>query len=148
MKRTLLAIAMLALALPVVAGEEWNCDKGTQECLDGMVGYFKNKGYIGVELDHETMAVKEVVAGTPAAKVGVKVGDIWIGVDGNKVSEMTKEDHHALSAKLTPGSTLWFTVERKGKVKEFKVTLAEMPAEQIAKYLGEHMMEHAQVASN
>ena len=148
MKRTLLAFVMLALALPVVAGEEMNCDKGTQDCLDGMVGYFKNKGYIGVELDHETMAVKSVTPGTPAADSGVKVGDIWIGVDGNKVAKMTKEDHHALSAKMTPGSTHKFSVERNGKVKQFKVTLIEMPAEQIAKYVGDHMMHHAEVASN
>jgi C-terminal processing protease CtpA/Prc len=155
MKRILLMVAVLAMALPAVAGgDEYGCKAGTQECLDKMVAHLQKAGYAGLDMepDHDTgnMMVTEVVPGSPAARAGVKAGDLINSVDGMKMAEMGEEGHHALEAKMTVGSTHEFTVLRNGKEKSFKVTLEKMPQEMIAKHLGKHMIEHATVemASN
>ena len=43
-----------------------------------------------------------------------------------------------------PGATVTCTIKRNGVDKRFKIKLVPMPADLLAKYIGEHMMEHSQ----
>ncbi len=152
MKRTLIALALLALIMPAYGDEEWKCDKSTQDCLDGMVTYLANHGYAGIELEPaETgMRVKEVAQNSPAAEVGMKVGDILVTVDGKNLAEMSEEGHHAMAATFTPASTHKVKIDRDGESKWLTVTLVEMPDDVLARNLGKHMLTHAtaDLASN
>jgi C-terminal processing protease CtpA/Prc len=155
MKRILIVLAVVAgLAGLVHAGEgHHRCTAGTQECLDKMVAHLQKSGYGGLEIRPDEageFSVTEVHPGSPGARIGVKVGDVLLSVNGEAVAEMGPEDHEAMQAELTPGSTHHFTVLRKGKKKSFSITLEKMPPEMIARYVGEHMMQHTdtEIASN
>jgi C-terminal processing protease CtpA/Prc len=157
MKRILLVLTVLALAMPALAGGgegNYGCNADTQECLDKMVAHLQKSGYGGLEMhpDEATGELKVTVVypDSPASRIGVKVGDILQSVAGKTMAEMTPEEHQALEASLLPGSTHDFTVLRRGKERSFSLTLEKMPAEMIEKYVGKHMMHHTnvEVASN
>ena len=44
---------VLALALPVMAGEKGKCTMDTQTCLDKYAAKLKHKGWVGIELDKD-----------------------------------------------------------------------------------------------
>jgi S1-C subfamily serine protease len=69
-----------------------------------------------------------VVPGSPAAKAGLKQGDVITAVNGTTI---TSEDQFVqVLSKYAPGDTVTFTVKVPGSsgTKQFKVTLANRPA--------------------
>ncbi len=44
-----------------------------------------------------------------------------------------------------PGQEITYTITRDGSNREVNLTLAPMPADVLAKWIGQHMMDHAQV---
>jgi S1-C subfamily serine protease len=85
----------------------------------------KPTGYIGIKVDQqEHKVIEDVVAGGPADKAGLKKGDVIVKING-----MERSDE--LAVKLIkngkPGDTVTLTIQRDGKEKEIKVSLAEPP---------------------
>ena len=155
-KTVLLTCLALALVLPAVAGEESKkCSYTAQECLDQMTARFKNTGWIGVELDVSEdspgWVVRNVVPGSPAAKAGLQADDVLWSFEGTVLS---KENEQALmqarKEKMRVGSTVSYMVKRGGKQIPVKITLEAWPADLVARYVGEHMLQHAatEVASS
>ncbi len=73
--------------------------------------------------------ISSVMENEPAAKAGIKAGDVIIAVDGKDV-----EDSAALLRAIAgqkPGATTTVTVWRDGKKKNLKVTLGERNASQL-----------------
>ena len=144
-----LSLALL-MPLPVFAGGHCKgkdckkCEKPVQDCLNSMVTELKSTGFIGVEIDTDketgTYKVKKVIEGTPAEKAGIQHGDVLFAIDG---IQFTKKNHEAISKVKKPGKQVTCTIKRNGAKREIKMTLVPMPADLMAKYIGEHMMEHA-----
>jgi C-terminal processing protease CtpA/Prc len=137
----------LALTVPAFAGDGHGCTAGTQACLDQMAAKMAKKGYMGLEFDKAAdgqYAVKKVVDGTPAATAGFKPGDVVLVVNGAKWSDeaaMKKVD-------WSVGSKMAVMVRRGDEKLTMNITLARMPEEVIARYVGSHMMEsHVAVAT-
>lgn len=153
-KTNILWIGLLALALafPAFAGDEKagtkKCPATAQECLDQMAMRFKNTGWIGVELDvaedKPGYVVRNVVPGSPAAKAALQAGDVLWTLEGTLLSY---ENEPALKKlrqeKMRVGSTVTYGVKRGGAEIPVKITLEAWPADLVAKYIGEHMLEHA-----
>jgi serine protease Do len=76
------------------------------------------------------VAVTEVTEGSPAAKAGLKSGDVVVEVDGRKVE--TARDLLLLVGALTPGTKVNVKVARDGDEKALVVELAERPAKDLA----------------
>jgi serine protease Do len=87
---------------------------GYQEISGQFAEYFKVKGEQG-------LLVVSVTPDGPAAKAGVKVGDIVVRV-GNKDVASGGALQHAL-AEATPGEELSLTVQRDGRPTELKVVV-------------------------
>ena len=69
--------------------------------------------------------IGDVTKDSPAAKSGLKTGDIILDVDGQKI-----EDSRALQLKIgdmSPNTTVKLTVFRNGATQEIPVKLGEMP---------------------
>ncbi len=147
MKRIILAVFSLTLLLArpgFAGGDHEKCTMHVKNCLNTMVMKLKKAGFIGVELDQckktGALTVTNVIEGSPAEKAGIQVGDELYALNGVRFN---KENHDAISKVKLPGKKVTCTVKRNGANKKFKLTLVPMPADLMAKYIGEHMMEHA-----
>jgi S1-C subfamily serine protease len=151
MKRRLLTplAVVLAMALvPALAGEYGKkCTASTQECLDKMAGKLKSTGWIGVELDKEKVPgqylVTRIFPGSPAEASGIQEGDVLYALNGIVISDENKEALHKAKKDWAPGQKVTYTIKRGGQEKQVALALAPMPADVIARYVGEHMLEHA-----
>ena len=76
------------------------------------------------------VAVTEVTEGSPAAKAGLKRGDVVVEVDGRKVE--TSRDLLLRVGALTPGTKVNVKVARDGDEKSLVVELGERPPKDLA----------------
>lgn len=151
---TVLVLFLLAVssAVPTWAGEtEKKCTADTQECLNKMTQMLKTTGWVGIEMETDEAVGKyrltKVVPGSPAEAAGLKPGDILFAMYGIEFTEANGEKLKAARQEWKPGQEVSYTIARGDKNKEIKLTLAPMPADVMAQWIGRHMMEHAQMAS-
>ena len=153
MLRTLLvATAVLALAVPALAGEgHGECTATTQECLNKMTSYYTSAGWSGLDgdFDKETgvFTVTSVASHSPAAEAGLRVDDLIVGMNGEYFADMSEEDWAASKSERTPGKEVTYITKRDGHKKKVAVTLAKMPENLLAEKIGKHIVDHATVAS-
>jgi membrane-associated protease RseP (regulator of RpoE activity) len=85
----------------------------------------KPTAYLGVGFDPETtdLEITDVYEKMPAAKAGLKVGDVITRLDGKKVKE--RKDLADFLSKKKPGDTIG--VEIKGDDEEIEVKLGKRP---------------------
>jgi C-terminal processing protease CtpA/Prc len=143
---TVAAVATLVALTVVLAGDGYKkCTATTQECLDKMVEHMQKKGVIGLdgEWDDATGVYKITgfMEGSTARSAGVAIGDELIAMNGIKLNDETGSKNDA--ANRVPGKTAQITVRRAGAEKTMTVTLVKLSAEQIAKAVGQHMVEHS-----
>ena len=146
MKRIVVLAAILALTVaPAFAGGK--CEASTQDCLNQMVKNMKNKGLIGVdgEMDEATgtFTITEYLEGSNAKSSGVKLGDVLVAVNG--ISLKDKEAYYADTPNRIPDAEAEITVLRDGEEKTLNVVLVGITEEQVTKYVGQHMIDHAEV---
>ena len=97
-----------------------------------------HNAYVGVSLDQSVSggaAISKttgangeapIVPGGPAAKAGIKPGDIITAVNGTHVSDVN--GFVAAIANYAPGQTVTLTVNRDGSTKSIRLTLGSQPA--------------------
>ena len=148
-------VLMLAVAMPGMAGDKHEkCKGSTQDCLDKMATKLQNKAWLGVHYEpteEGQWQITKVIEGSPAEAAGLKKGDVLVSMDGVAYTKDNSEAIKAAWSKVTPGSDVTCVVKRSGSKVKLHATLATMPPEMVAEYVGEHMMkDHAQirVASN
>ena len=146
--RLALGALALALALPAWAGHDGEkCPYPTQECLDYMASNLKNSGWVGLELeindDTGLRLVKKVVPGSPAEAAGIQVGDVLVSLNGTKLAKGNEDAIMKTKKDMKPGQTVSYVISRNGLDKKVELTLAPMPADVMAAYIGKHMLEHA-----
>ncbi len=83
----------------------------------------RNRAIVGVVLDQtaKVARVKEVSANLPAAKAGLKAGDVILSVDGQKTA-VSNDVNQALS-KYKPGDKATFEIARDGKSQKLQINL-------------------------
>jgi S1-C subfamily serine protease len=145
-----LALALAFVAAPVLAGEG-GCQGSAQDCLNQMAANLAARGWVGLELgnnEKEQMVVERVVPDSPAQQAGFKTGDVLLALNGIEFGEENYAAMKKIKHEMTPGREVTYTVARSGKKKDLDVTLAEMPDEILAQWIGGHMLEgHVTVAS-
>ena len=138
----LVALGLVAVAASAQAGGGEACKADAQSCLNKHSAK-KTMGWLGVEYDDAakakgTYSVKRVVEGSPAAAAGVQIGDVFIALNGAKLS-----DHEAVKkvkGDWMPGQKVTYTIERAGKEQTIAATLGTMPEEVFASMVGNHML--------
>ncbi len=147
-------LAVALLSLPVAAGEKSKskCTADTQTCLNKMAAMFKGRGWIGIEMDEKkgssALAVSRVVAGSPAEAAGFHVGDVLVSVEGVKFADNTEEQCATCAVtknNWVPGRKVKYVVSRGGGDVVVEPVLGEVPTDVLAQWIGQHMLEHAQV---
>jgi putative serine protease PepD len=74
----------------------------------------------------EANGTAPVAPGSPAAKAGLKPGDLITAVNGTKITSTNQ--FIATVFQDNPGQTITLTVKRDGQTKQVKVTLGSRPA--------------------
>ena len=139
--------ALLAGA-PAPAGEQGKqCTMPVQECIARMSVSLKTTGWVGIEFEDSLLStggyrIAKVIEGSPAEKAGLQPGDILFALNGVRFA---KENGAALAKARKdwkPGQSVTYTIKRAGVDREITLTLAPMPADVMARWIGEHMKEH------
>ena len=122
----LIAVLALAIAVPAFAGGA-HC-AGMKSSSAAWAGACLQRSATGA------VTVAEVASGSPAAKAGLKTGDIVTAVNGYNLADSKERAQCSASAECNVGSTVTYTVQRGSKTKSIKVALVEMPASAAEKY--------------
>lgn len=144
MKKSLTAsvttILAMAFAVPVFAGA--NCGShataATANAQEACVGKTsKSAAWAGACLQRSAsgqVTVTDVAKGSPAARSGLKSGDIVLAVNGYDLSDAEDRAMCASKASCKVGSQLTYTVQRGSSTKDIKLKLEKMPANATAKF--------------
>lgn len=145
------AAVLVAFAAPTLAGDSYKCEADAQTCLNHMATKLKNKGWLGVEMDKgegdELYTITRVVPDSPAEEAGFHVGDVLAGYNDLMFADATEEERTEARKTMTIGADVTYVVVRNGENKELSVTLAAVPEDVMAQWIGHHMLEHVTVAS-
>jgi S1-C subfamily serine protease len=84
--------------------------------------------YVGVRIQDVDGGAKitQIVAGAPAAKAGLKVGDVVTNFDGKTIG--SADDLTAAVFQAKPGEKVSVTIQRNGSTKQLSLTLGVQPA--------------------
>jgi serine protease Do len=109
------------------------------------------RGYLGVSIQSMTpdlakalkleerqgALVSEVVPGGPAAKAGIRQGDVIVGFNGESIKG--SHDLPAVVAKTPVGEEATVTLHRDGKTQKLPVTVGKLPSERATREESGHM---------
>jgi S1-C subfamily serine protease len=134
-KRKVVTAAVLALGILTAAGA--SASRATAAPPAAQAGDraapkdAEGNGYIGVEIkadpDNEGVLVQGVVEDGPAAKGGLKVGDIIVQIGDVKLKDKELPEVVGLVRDSKPGDTITLKVKRDGKDKTVKVKVGKRP---------------------
>ena len=149
-RKMLILVAVVVLAIGMaLAGHDYKCTASTQECLDKMATKMQKSGFVGVELESDKdtggYEITRIIPGSPAEESGLKAGDVLIALNGVAMGEENKDAYKKAKKDWSPGQEITYTIKRGGDDREVNLTLAPMPADVLAKWIGTHMLDHAQV---
>ncbi len=84
--------------------------------------------FVGVRIESVTGGAKitKIVAGSPAAKAGLKVGDVITSFDGKTITSADELTASVSAAKA--GEKVTVTVKRGGSTQQVTVTLGVQPS--------------------
>jgi hypothetical protein len=123
------------------------CNYSTQDCLDHMAAKLKSSGWVGIELEKDdttgVMTIQRVIPGSPAESAGLQPGDVLFALNGIEINDQNEDALKTAKKEWKPGQTVNYTLKRNGQERKATLTLAPMPADVLAKFIGQHMLEHA-----
>ena len=143
---TLTLACLLAGALPAAAGdhsEKKKCSTETTVCIREMAAEAERRGWIGIEFTSpEDLTITRVVAGGPAEKAGVEVGDVWTGLADFRFAETgLKESMKRVKKTLAPGAEVAFHLRRGGQELTLTIEPVRVPQHILAQWVGQHVLE-------
>jgi predicted metalloprotease with PDZ domain len=143
MKRILTtsAAAALALAITVPAfagGDHCGGARSTATTADAKASCAnKTTAWAGAWLHRSTsgtMTVAGVAKGSPAARAGLRTGDVVLAVNGYNLSNNEDRALCASKAECNVGSAVTYTVQRGSSTMAVKFKLEKMPANATARF--------------
>ena len=143
-----LVIAHALAVAPSAAGESAKkCTMPVQECFDKMSVTLKTTGWVGLEYDDAELAgggyrITKVIEDSPAQRAGLRAGDVLYALNGARLSSSNAAEVAKVRKEWKPGQSVTYTIRREGANRDITLTLAPMPADVMARWIGEHMKEH------
>jgi len=143
---TTFALTLALAALPLSAGDEKSrCPGDIQECAEAMAKKFENRGWVGINLDYGKDGGQTVLTGifddSPAQAAGLEEGDVLLELNGIPYTHDNEKKLYAEYENSKPGDTVTFKIDRDGDVEKIDVTLAKIPDQIVAQWIGYHIME-------
>lgn len=139
------AVALLSGAAAAFAGGAKCAEQHTQADFQKMAEKLAAKGWLGLETEPAAgggYAVQAITPGSPAEKAGFRPDDVLVALNGVKLDEANQEAVYKVKSTLGPGKSVSYTVRRGGSETTIAATLAPVPREVLAKWVGEHVLDH------
>jgi predicted metalloprotease with PDZ domain len=137
----LVAAAIVSGARPAAAGQP-RCPLDLKTCLEEFAK-MRDRPWVGVILDQDSITgaitVLQVAPDGPAARAGMRVGDVMISLEGLPVAEGRKL--LAGKAGWKTGKDVHYRIRRGAREMDMPLRLGQMNNEQLARMIGEHMVE-------
>lgn len=137
-KASAASILALALAVPAFAGGGHCSGESAAMAENGScASHTMTSAWSGACLQRSAsgkITVADVAKGSPAAKSGLKTGDIVLAVNGY---DLSNADHRAMcasKASCNVGSAVTYTVQRGKSTKDVKFKLEKAPAQANQKF--------------
>jgi S1-C subfamily serine protease len=125
------------------------CSEDLQTCVNQMVAKLERKGWVGIEMDSDKATggwvVTRVEPDSPALAAGLQKGDVLLAVNGVSYGSEDKAAWKKVKSSMSIGETITYTVLRDGRKMKVPVTLARIPDDVMAKWIGRHVLEHTTV---
>ena len=120
-----------ALTLAAVVAPASACDGHSKSA-----SLSRSTAWAGAWMQRSTdgLTVVAVAEGSPAAKSGLRAGDIVLAVNGKSLSTGTSSHMCADGTACTVGSAFAYTVQRGKATKTVKVKLEKMPADATTRF--------------
>jgi S1-C subfamily serine protease len=136
---TTLALALLlSLSSMAAAGGE-QCE---QHAKAKNAAHEKAKhGWLGLDVEKNAAGayvVTGIAANSPAEKAGFQKGDVLVAFNGIALTDANKEAVKKAKTQNAVGKRVTYTVSRAGAERQIAATLAEVPAEVLAKWEKEY----------
>lgn len=131
----LVAALTLAVALPAAACDGHSKASASSASADGYSCSGHSTAWAGAWLQRSSggqLTVVAVAEGSPAAKSGLRAGDVVLAVNGKSIAE--KSSHCAYGTACSVGSAFAYTVQRGKATKTVKVKLEKMPADASSRF--------------
>jgi predicted metalloprotease with PDZ domain len=98
-----------------------------------------NRGWAGIELQRNAesgqIEVVRVVVDSPAARAGLRAGDVLLALAGIELLEGNEAALDVVRSAMTPGNRVTYTIERDGEPQRIAVRLAQIPKTILAKWI-------------
>jgi predicted metalloprotease with PDZ domain len=135
-------LLFVGLAAPARA-EQPRCPLPLGECM-AQFGHMRERPWLGVEIVRDSLTgerrVQSVVPGGPAAKAGVKPGDILQKLGGVD-PQLWFAGKAGWKAGWRDGEPVAITVGRAGREQSLTMPLGHVPEETLAAMIGVHVLE-------
>ena len=137
---TLVFALILAMAGLASAGGEKCAKEAKAHAAHAAVAEKAKHGWLGLELDKSASGyvVTGVTANSPAAEAGFQKGDVLVAFNGIALTDANKDAIKKAKAGITVGSRVSYTVSRGGAQRQIAATMAEVPAEVLARWEKEY----------
>ena len=123
-----LAVALtLAIAVPALAGGA-NCSGAKGASAAAWTGAWLQRSAAGI------VTVADVSPGSPAARAGLKSGDVVTAVNGHDTAECSSHAMCSSSAECKVGSAMTYRVQRGHSTRAVKVKLERLPDSAAQRY--------------
>lgn len=145
--RWLLVLCLFSFGI-ATRGEsaEPTCQAPTQTCLDLLVLEYKNKAWIGIELDLERLpkehVLLQVFPDSPADRAGLKPGDHLLAVDKFEIVGASDQSALAHLFSLKAGDKASLRLRRGSAQLLVELTSEVMPLPMVRQIVGAHMVVH------
>jgi len=134
------SVLALAIVAPAFAGGA-NCGSHasatTADMADHCAGKSKNAAWAGAWIQRSqsgTFTVASVAKNSPAAKAGLKEGDVVLAVNGYNLASSEAREQCASHAACNVGSAVTYKVQRGSSTKSIKLKLEKMPSNAVERY--------------
>jgi len=125
------AALALAVAIPAAACDGNSKASASSASAEGhSCSGMRSAAWAGAWMQRSSggqLTVIAVAEGSPAAKSGLRAGDVVLAVNGQSIAE--KSSHCAYGTACSVGSAFAYTVQRGKATKTVKVKLEKMPAD-------------------
>jgi S1-C subfamily serine protease len=128
---------VLATALPASACDGHSKNSASSASAAGYSCGAHSSAWAGAFLQRSAgggLTVVAVAEGSPAARSGLRAGDVVLAVNGHSLNAQKSSHTCADGTACTVGSAFAYTVQRGKTTKTVKVKLEKMPAEVSARY--------------